>query len=265
MCPRLHSRRFGKDPSESDLFACWFRNIDREQKNKVSAKITKEVVTQAILDFFISGDIPFHQAENPYFKNLISLIRIPIENAAKDHSQIIDTNPATSPSRKVVRARLDEHVKKAKEQLRQELIDNDSKISLALDIWTGGANYAFMGLIYCHSKLIPLGVTAHWIDHKFCLREALLDFRNVQGDHKGINLGTILHNIIVEYGIQDKLFCCTSDNASNNGTTLEQLSVLIHESSDGTSSWEHTTHHIKCLSHVLNLACQDFIKVLKGI
>jgi hypothetical protein len=110
-----------------------------------------------------------------------------------------------------------------------------------------------------------LAVTAHWVDKQFRLREALLAFKQVHGRHDGVNLGTILYSIVEEYGIQEKLFCCTTDSASNNGTTLARLSILLHQRSDGKIQWEHTTHHIKCLAHVLNLSCQDFIKVLKGI
>ena len=74
------------------------------------------------------------------------MIHILIEDALKDHSGIARTKPAKAPSQKVLRSRLDEYTAKAKEQLRDELISNDSKISLALYLWTGGANYAFMGL-----------------------------------------------------------------------------------------------------------------------
>lgn len=145
-CIKLHNTRHPKDPEAVDLFAYWFHTNDRERENEALVKITDEHVTQAVLDFFIAGDIPFQQVESPHFKHLISLIRIPIEDAPKDHSHIARTKPAKAPSRKVLRSRLDEYTEKAKEQLRDELISNDSKISLALDLWTGGANYAFMGL-----------------------------------------------------------------------------------------------------------------------
>jgi hypothetical protein len=144
-CPKLAKTRDQRDPEKRDLFAYWFRTNDRDVENKALVKITDEHVTQAVLDFFISGDIPFHQASNLHFQHLISLIRVPVEETPKDNSRVVRTKQAETPSRKVLRARLDEHVAIAKEQLRDELIANDSAISLALDLWTGGANYAFMG------------------------------------------------------------------------------------------------------------------------
>lgn len=264
-CNRLDRIRYSSH-SDQNPFREWFEAKDHEKESKGTADITKELVTEAVLDFFISGDILFNQAENPQFKSLMNLIRIPIEQAPKDQTQIIRTKSVTAPSRKILRSRLDEYVVKAKEQLREQLQENDSKVSLALDLWTGGANYAFMGIPFIAFMLTYcLAVTAHWVDQQFCLRDALLAFRQVHGRHCGVNLGTILYSVIEDYGIQDRLFCCTIDNASNNNTTLAHLGVLLHDHSEGKIQWDHTTHHIKCLAHVLNLSCQDFIKVLKGI
>ena len=172
------------------------------------------------------------------------------------------TVPAKGPSRKVVRARLHDHFKIAKTNLQEELLLNDSKISLALDIWTGGSNYAFMGIVLSHFSNDHIAVTCHWVDKDFQLREALLGFQQVLGSHEGSNLGQILYDIINEYGIAEKIFCATTDNASNNGTTLETFSVLLHRNNG--VEWEYETHHIGCISHVLNLSLQDFMKYLKA-
>ena len=144
-CIKLHKLNHPRDPESVDLFTYWFNTDNRERENKALVQITDEHVTQAVLDFFIAGDIPFQQSESPHFKHLISLIRVPIELTPKDNSRVARTKAAKAPSRKVLRSRLDEHASKAKEQLRDELIGNTSRISLALDLWTGGANYAFMG------------------------------------------------------------------------------------------------------------------------
>ena len=47
---------------------------------------------------------------------------------------------------KTVRKRLSESANVAISDLRETLITNTSKISLALDIWTSRSNYAFMGI-----------------------------------------------------------------------------------------------------------------------
>ena len=94
------------------------------------------------------------------------------------------------------------------------------------------------------------------------MREALLGFQQVLSSHEGSNLGQILYDIINEYGIVEKIFCAMTNNASNNKTTLETLSILLHRNNG--IEWKHETHHISCISHVLNLSLQDFMKYLKA-
>jgi hypothetical protein len=45
------------------------------------ADITKEALEEQILKFFVSGNIPFAQADNPHFRSLISMIKINKEPA----------------------------------------------------------------------------------------------------------------------------------------------------------------------------------------
>jgi hypothetical protein len=143
-----YQRLFHKNSSDKDAFSQFFRSNESGASPKDMREINEEAITQAVLDFFVSGDIPFNQAENPRFKNLITMIHLSSEGRTGNTSKKLFSKPASGPSRKTVRARLDRHAEKAKEQLRNELAANESKISLALDIWTGGANYAFIGTLY---------------------------------------------------------------------------------------------------------------------
>lgn len=95
--------------------------------------ITKTVVEEQVLKFFISGNIPFKQAENEHFHKLVSFIQINNQNAL-------------APSRKVLRARLSKQVVSAKDNLKGILSTNHSKISLALDCWTTRTNFGFLGI-----------------------------------------------------------------------------------------------------------------------
>ena len=90
-------------------------------------------ITELILKFFISGNVSFQQGENEYLQRLIKLIPINGNTFAR------------CPSRKVIRSRLTEHADNATDDLRSILLDNDSKISLALDCWTSRTNSAFLG------------------------------------------------------------------------------------------------------------------------
>jgi hypothetical protein len=64
-----------------------------------------------------------------------------------------------------------------------------------------------------------------------------------------------------KYGITEKLFCITTDNASNNGKMMRRLSVILKE--EKGIIWDPKAHHIACLNYVINLAANDFMKSIK--
>jgi hypothetical protein len=90
-------------------------------------------IVDKVLKFFISGNIAFNQADNPYFQDLIR------------HAEARAPDPKIN--RKSVRTRLTQVGQDAKEDLMITLIENDSKISLALDCWTSKNGHAFLGNI----------------------------------------------------------------------------------------------------------------------
>jgi hypothetical protein len=92
-------------------------------------KATQEAVRLRVLQFFIAGNIPFLQANNEHFQQLLEWI-IP------GGGQI---------SRKTIRTSLSIEAAAARQQLKATLIDNDSKVSLALDCWTSRTGHAFLG------------------------------------------------------------------------------------------------------------------------
>ena len=65
--------------------------------------------------------------------------------------------------------------------------------------------------------------------------------------------------IRLTYGIKEKLFCITTDNASNNIALVKELSRLL--ANDGIS-WDYKTRHIPCLAHIINLVVQKFLHAL---
>lgn len=117
-------------------------------QNALRNTLTKEIIDEQILKFFISGNIPFNQADNEHFWKLISWIEV-------------NRGPASCPSRKVIRVRLTNHAVHGKEDLKYTLSVNKSKISLALDCWTTRTNFGFLGM--CPN--LALSLTYHVTDH----------------------------------------------------------------------------------------------------
>ena len=106
-----------------------------------------------------------------------------------------------------------------------------------------------------------VAITSHYVDNNFILQEDLLDFSEVDMCHNEINLAEYIYKVLFQYEIYQKLFCITTDNASNNDTTCEELSDLLYDSHQ--IDWDPKKHHIACLAHVINLAVQSFLKNIK--
>lgn len=78
--------------------------------------------------------------------------------------------------------------------LIQEKLQNISaKISFTFDGWTSKNQKSF------------LGVTAHWINENWDLKQVVLDFYHLEGSHSGENISKTLIKILKKYGILTKV------------------------------------------------------------
>ena len=96
--------------------------------------------------------------------------------------------------------------------------------------------------LFYNLELTNIAITCHWIDDDWNLHEALLDFKHVPGSHTGRNLEDHVFNVIKEFGIQNKLFCITTDNASNNSKMMKRISKLLKN--DLKINWDPKKHHV---------------------
>jgi hypothetical protein len=65
------------------------------------------------------------------------------------------------------------------------------------------------------------------------------------------------------FNIAEKLFCITTDNASNNKKAMKCLSKLLLKRKGIRWTWQE--RHVSCLNHVIDLAVQAFLKSIKVI
>jgi hypothetical protein len=129
-------------------------------------------------------------------------------------------------------------------------------VSATTDFWTSGNNLAMMA------------VTVTWLTFDFVMMEVTLGFRELMGDHSGVNIANCFLSILNEFGLQNRvsitiftvfywtthydyfvkirwsyqffiflakplffsfnlqLLCVTTENASSNGTFIEELTRL---------------------------------------
>jgi hypothetical protein len=89
----------------------------------------------------------------------------------------------------------------------------------------------------------------------------LLEFELLQGRHTGENLAGYVYDILETYKLKTKLFCITTDNATNNDTLTASLEDRL--ANEDMIVFDPSEQHIPCVAHVLNLAVQTFLRNLK--
>lgn len=124
----------------------------------------------------------------------------------------------------------------------KSMLENISDLSITTDMWTSDSNRAY------------ITVTSHFIfnDH---LYSPVIATREIREAHTGLNIATLLSNILIEWGIKDKIVTVVSDNGANIKNAIN----------------EHLCkHHHPCVAHTLNLSVneaissnKEFLDVLK--
>jgi hypothetical protein len=125
------------------------------------------------------------------------------------------------------------------------LISLLATISRVLDIWTSPSSKPF------------LGITVHFIDKDWEVRDCLLDFIAFKGSHTGEKMGETLISVLEEFGIENKILTVTVDNKSNNDT---MVAYLLNK-----GILKDAECHIRCFAHVLNLAVKDALVEVPSI
>ena len=72
-----------------------------------------------------------------------------------------------------------------------------------------------------------------------------------------------LFGVLEDFDITSKLFCITTDAASNNTTLVKSLSEILLDQKGIYWDWEKM--HINCLDHLINVAVQAFLRAIKVV
>ncbi|KAG2720923.1 hypothetical protein I3760_02G056800 [Carya illinoinensis] len=127
-------------------------------------------------------------------------------------------------------------------------IDAPGRICLTSDLWTSLSTDGYM----C--------VTAHFLDKKWDLKKRVLNFSFMPPPHNGISLSEKIYNLLCEWGIQDKIFALTLDNASSNDVSVDLLRTQLNIKRALVCDGEF--FHLRCCCHILNLVVQDGLKAI---
>ena len=181
------------------------------------------------------SSLPFQFLARKDFAELIELAQL-----APSTPQLL--NPVTA------RRRLQSMVKEGQERVLLDLPPT-AKLSIALDCWTSPFQQAFMA------------ITGYFIDKDWKYRETLLGFEPLHGAHSGVNLSTILMELLQKYDIVNRVLAITTDNASNNNTLIENIQESIQSLRLPNQA---LIVRIPCLAHVIQLSLRDLLGRIKA-
>ncbi|XP_071639316.1 uncharacterized protein [Temnothorax longispinosus] len=223
--------------------------------------ITQKKLDGAILRFVIENIQPLAVVESPAF---IDLVKIGLPSSFRIMC------------RKTLREKLCQLYSDMKTALENELAKIEY-ISTTADLWS-------------KAKRSYLGITVHWINPETLKRESAgLACRRMKGRHTFDVLAKEINSVFLEYHIQNKVCCVTTDNGSNfvkafrdfardeniENDDDETVDMEFYNLSDllitdeiqdlDTEDFITLPPHHRCVSHTLSLvAVKDSEKALES-
>ena len=89
-----------------------------------------------------------------------------------------------------------------------------------------------------------MGITCHWIDENFLMQKRVLAYRCFDEPHTATNICRIIHNILEEYRLVQRIFSISFDNASANTASIYELKSIC-EPNFGGRFFHGVPHFIK--------------------
>ncbi|CAG7827377.1 unnamed protein product [Allacma fusca] len=206
-----------------------------EAFKNVIRKCSDEELHRLIVEFIIMTDQPFSIVEADSFEKLIEFL-------AQKSIKI--------PRRDSVKRKIETMFEREKANVAELIKNAPEKIFIVVDCWTSRTGKSFHGIL------------ATFIDADWKYQQLVLDFDILQGRHKGKKLAESIFKVLNEFGITSKLLAVTCDNASNMNTMVEELARLLKAEKIDLKPEDR---RVRCLAHIINLACQSAISVLKQI
>lgn len=206
--------------------------ITKIEKPQVENRpITKEIFRQKISNFIVCSDQAYKIVEDPYFRDLIDYC-----SGGNDACKLF--------SAKTAKEDIDKLFLEFKENFKKILQNNAGKISFIIDCWTSSNQHPFQGVI------------ARYISNDWELQNVVLDLTVLHGSHGGKNIAKSFWDVLLDYGIVEKLLSVTTDNATNMDTLFDELEILAAQYG---ITFDSKKFRVRCFAHIMNLSSKDMI------
>jgi hypothetical protein len=146
-----------------------------------------------------------------------------------------------------------------RDMIMKTLLPAASSVSLTSDIWAGNAKEDY------------ISVVCHYVSKDWELEKKVVGFRLIECSHTGENIADRISNVVDEFGLIDKVFAVTLDNASANSKAYDILGPVLFGymgsyPSPTRADPNHVTYflvHQRCACHIINLIVKSGLKVCK--
>jgi hypothetical protein len=145
---------------------------------------------------------------------LIARLDLPLgfgfESAFEEYIQRAHNPRFTSESRQTTTRDLEKYFLGRRSDLI-ELFKSVSSVCLTSDIWSGNAKEDY------------LSVVVHYVSASWELEKRVIGLRLIDCSHNGVNIAERVDSVVTEFGLNDKVFSITLDNASSNASAMSKL------------------------------------------
>jgi hypothetical protein len=132
----------------------------------------------------------------------------------------------------------------AEASIVKQLQDSDFPVHFSFDLWPSPNQHPFFGLV------------GHWVDVDGKLRVGLLGMECFKRPHSGINQAAVIWKILERLKISLSVGYFTTDNASNNDSSLK---ALVPYFEDVDIPFNPISSRIRCFGHIINLVVKAFL------
>ena len=126
-----------------------------------------------------------------------------------------------------------------------ESLKSVSSVALTSDIWSGNAKEDYLSIV------------AHYVNSDWQLEKRILGLRLIDVSHNHENIAERVLTCIDEYGLTDKVFSITLDNASANTKAMEILAPAL------SGYVGELFLHQRCACHIINLIVKAGLEVFQ--
>lgn len=190
-----------------------------------------EVARESLCRLIASQDLPLNFGESDAFQKYI--------RAA--HNPRFSTVSRQTTTRDLIR-----YYNNCRDKLKEMFHTCTFSIALTSDIWSGRAREDY------------ISVVAHYVNDDWIMEKRIIGFKLINVSHNAENIAESIIKVVEDFGLTDKIFSITLDNAAANTKAMEILTPLFN-----TYAQSFLLHQ-RCACHIINLIVKSGLKRLNA-